>query len=116
MVEGEPLQRLVGVEPLPHEAREEPLPHVVEGEPLQRVAGVELLPHKARVEPLLRIVRGEPDDAELAALTAVVLSLASAPTPNSEPAPRSRWADRAALVRQPLPFGPGAWRASGLPR
>ncbi|HEX4723479.1 MAG TPA: acyl-CoA carboxylase subunit epsilon [Pseudonocardiaceae bacterium] len=66
-------------------------------------------------EPLLRVVRGEPDDAELAALTAVVLSLASAATPTPEPAARSRWADRAALVRRPLPFGPGAWRAAGLP-
>jgi hypothetical protein len=66
--------------------------------------------------PLLRVVRGEPDDAELAALTAVVLgvaTVAAAATP--KPAPRSRWADRAALVRRPLPAGPGAWRASGLP-
>lgn len=70
----------------------------------------------AQRQPLLRVVRGEPDDTELAALTAVVLSLASAATPTPEPAPRSRWADRAALVRRPLPFGPGAWRASGLPR
>ncbi|AXX33705.1 hypothetical protein APASM_6340 [Actinosynnema pretiosum subsp. pretiosum] len=28
----------------------------------------------------------------------------------------SRWADRSRLVRQPLSRGPGAWRASGLPR
>ena len=68
--------------------------------------------------PLLRVVRGEPDDTELAALTAVVLGLASARTePEPEPESRSRWADRTALVRRPmLPFGPGAWRASGLPR
>jgi hypothetical protein len=64
-------------------------------------------------KPLLRIVRGEPDDAELAALTAVVLGVRSTAAP--EPAQRSRWADRAALVRRPLPVGPGAWRASGLP-
>jgi len=67
--------------------------------------------------PLLRVVRGEPDDTELAALTAVVLSLASARPASAEPEARSRWADRTALVRRPmLPFGPGAWRASGLPR
>ena len=66
--------------------------------------------------PLLRIVRGEPDDAELAALTAVVLSVASATAAATpEPASRSRWADRAALVRRPTAAGPGAWRASGLP-
>ncbi len=67
--------------------------------------------------PLLRIVRGTPDDEELAALTAVVASVAAA---GDAPAPTrartSHWADRAALVRQPLPKGPNAWRASGLPR
>jgi hypothetical protein len=66
--------------------------------------------------PLLRVVRGTPDDAELAALTTVVLGLASAPAPEPTPPVRSRWADRAALVRQPLRPGPGAWRAAGLPR
>ncbi len=66
-------------------------------------------------QPLLRVVRGEPDDAELAALTTVVLGIVSGSVPATEPASRSRWADRAALVRRPLPVGPGAWRASGLP-
>ncbi|HEX5121553.1 MAG TPA: acyl-CoA carboxylase subunit epsilon [Pseudonocardiaceae bacterium] len=66
--------------------------------------------------PLLRVVRGTPDDDELAALTAVVAGIASAPPPASRrPAPRSRWADRSALVRGSLPSGPDAWRASGLP-
>lgn len=68
------------------------------------------------VRPLLRVVRGTPDDAELAALTAVVAALAAGDRPEPAPRPRSRWADRAALVRAPLPVGPGAWRASGLPR
>lgn len=68
------------------------------------------------VRPLLRVVRGTPDDAELAALTAVVAALAAGDSPEPAPRPRSRWADRAALVRAPLPVGPGAWRASGLPR
>jgi hypothetical protein len=66
--------------------------------------------------PLLRVVRGAPDDDELAALTAVVAGLASETPRPSRAAPRSRWADRTALVRQPLPSGPDAWRASGLPR
>jgi hypothetical protein len=72
------------------------------------------------MEPVLRIVRGEPDDAEVAALTAVVLGLAASTGPGAaepEAAERGGWADRSALVRRPMPQpGPGAWRASGLPR
>ncbi|PRY43799.1 acyl-CoA carboxylase subunit epsilon [Umezawaea tangerina] len=66
--------------------------------------------------PLLRVVRGEPDDAELAALTTVVAGLASATAPAETPEPRSTWGDPARRVRVPLTPGPGAWRASGLPR
>jgi hypothetical protein len=67
--------------------------------------------------PVLRIVRGNPDDVELAALTAVVAAVASAhPEPEQKPANRSWWGDRARSTRQPLHPGPGAWRASGLPR
>ncbi len=66
--------------------------------------------------PLLRVVRGEPDDAELVALTAVVLGMASAPRPEPVRQERSAWADRAAAMRSTLPRGPGAWRASGFPR
>jgi hypothetical protein len=66
--------------------------------------------------PLLRVVRGTPDDAELAALTAVVAGMAGrAEEPAAVARPRSWWADRSALVRQPLSAGPGAWKASGLP-
>ncbi|MTD59039.1 acyl-CoA carboxylase subunit epsilon [Amycolatopsis pithecellobii] len=67
-------------------------------------------------EPLLRIVRGHPDDDELAALTAVVAAVASAPAGPERPERRSRWADRAALLRQVPHPGEGAWRASGFPR
>jgi hypothetical protein len=70
---------------------------------------------EAPVRPLLRVIRGTPDDAELAALTAVVLALsgggADAPAP-----PPSLWRSRAALVHAPLVAGRGAWRASALPR
>ena len=66
--------------------------------------------------PLLRVVRGEPDDAELAALTAVVTGLAAATRPAPQPPVRSRWADRRRLLRGELPRGQGAWRASALPR
>ncbi|NIH85490.1 acyl-CoA carboxylase epsilon subunit [Amycolatopsis granulosa] len=69
--------------------------------------------------PVLRVVRGNPDEAELAALTAVVAAAASAggeETPR-KPERTSFWADRAALVRRPLPRpGAGAWRASAWPR
>jgi Acyl-CoA carboxylase epsilon subunit len=70
----------------------------------------------AAARPLLRVVRGEPDDAELVALTAVVLGIAS--SGGSEPAApqRSAWSDHAVLARTTLPHGPGAWRASGFPR
>jgi hypothetical protein len=61
------------------------------------------------------VVRGTPDDAELAALTAVVLAL-SAGGPDGPPPTPSLWRDRSALVHAPLVAGRGAWRASGLPR
>ena len=63
---------------------------------------------------LFRVVRGTPTDAELAALTVVLLAAASpADAPPPEP---SAWNDRAARMRRPLPVGPGAWRMSALPR
>ncbi|MGH3436653.1 MAG: acyl-CoA carboxylase subunit epsilon [Sciscionella sp.] len=66
--------------------------------------------------PLLRVVRGNPDDAEVAALAAVVAGIgASAAAEQPSLAGRSLWADRATLQpRLPHP-GPGAWRASSLP-
>jgi acyl-CoA carboxylase epsilon subunit len=65
--------------------------------------------------PLLRVVRGTPDDAELAAVVAVVASRA---VPAAEPGarPLSVWAARSRMVRPPLRPGPGAWRASAWPR
>ncbi|KAA9158935.1 acyl-CoA carboxylase subunit epsilon [Amycolatopsis acidicola] len=66
--------------------------------------------------PFLRIVKGNPDDAELAAVTAVLVAAASAPADAAPPARRSEWANRARALRQPLQHGPGAWRASGFPR
>ncbi|TDV36870.1 acyl-CoA carboxylase subunit epsilon [Actinophytocola oryzae] len=64
--------------------------------------------------PHLRIVRGDPSDEELAALVAVVTTLGA----GEEPPPErpSAWSDRRVQVREPLAHGPGAWRASGLPR
>jgi hypothetical protein len=66
---------------------------------------------------LFRIVRGEPDDAELAALTVVLAAAASGGPAGADHTRRtSFWADRQAALRQPLHPGPGAWRASTLPR
>jgi hypothetical protein len=65
--------------------------------------------------PPLRIVRGDPTDEEIAALIAV-LGAVSAPAAPGPPAPRSAWADPERRLRVPLHPGPGAWRASGLPR
>jgi hypothetical protein len=69
-----------------------------------------------REGPLLRVVRGNPDDAELAALTAVVAVAASTPDPEPKPPRRSWWGDKGMGVRQPPRPGEGAWRASALPR
>ncbi len=65
--------------------------------------------------PLLRVVRGDPSDEEVAALTAVLAAAASQPEPEPT-APRSAWGDPAHRLRVPLRPGPGAWRASALPR
>jgi hypothetical protein len=65
-----------------------------------------------QVQPLLRVVRGDPTPEELAALIAVVSSRGGG---LDEPAPqRSLWGRPS--LRQPLATGPGAWKASSLPR
>jgi len=69
-------------------------------------------------QPLLSVVTGRPTAEELAALTAVVATLATRQMAAAKPAPsqaRSAWLDRAALTRSPLHPGPDAWRRSGRP-
>jgi hypothetical protein len=67
------------------------------------------------MSPHLRIVKGDPTDEEVAALVAVVSAMGAGG--DEEPArPRSAWADRRVMVREPLAHGPGAWRTSGFPR
>jgi hypothetical protein len=61
---------------------------------------------------MLRVVRGDATPEELAALIAVLAGRGSAEGP-AEPA-RSLWARP--VLRGPLHPGPGAWRASALPR
>ncbi len=64
--------------------------------------------------PLLRVVRGTPDEAELAALAAVVASLR--PERATAQRARSSWADRRRLLPDPTTPSRGGWRASALPR
>ncbi|WP_121433680.1 acyl-CoA carboxylase subunit epsilon [Actinomadura pelletieri] len=76
-------------------------------------------------QPFLQVVRGDPGPEEIAALVAVLTARARAAAAARNAANRasrpSRWADRTRLVRAtgadgPRPRGPGAWRASALPR
>jgi hypothetical protein len=63
--------------------------------------------------PVLRVLDDDATPEEVAALVAVLSSLQSAPAPEK---PRSLWASRQRRTRAVLRPGPGAWRASGLPR
>ncbi|ROO90092.1 acyl-CoA carboxylase epsilon subunit-like protein [Actinocorallia herbida] len=65
--------------------------------------------------PFLQVIKGDATPEEVAALIAVVSARATAPA--AAPARRgSVWTDRSRLVRGPVQAGPGAWRASALPR
>jgi hypothetical protein len=65
-------------------------------------------------EPLFRVTRGTPTAEELAALVGALFTGRARPAP--EPVPPSRWRVSALpAARTPRP-GPGAWRATGLPR
>jgi hypothetical protein len=66
---------------------------------------------EASPRTLLSVVSGDPTPEELAALLAVVGARSGGAEP--EAAWRSPWATP--VLRRPLPSGPGAWRASGLP-
>jgi hypothetical protein len=61
--------------------------------------------------PLLAVVKGQPTAEELAALTAVILSLGGEePAPAGKPSVR-HWLRRQQLRLAPTP-GPGAWKRS----
>jgi Ser/Thr protein kinase RdoA (MazF antagonist) len=67
--------------------------------------------------PVLRVLTPDTSPEEIAALVAVVQGLAAAAAP--PPAPprrRSEWASPHRSVRSTPVGGPGAWRASALPR
>jgi hypothetical protein len=64
---------------------------------------------------VLKLVRGNPTPEELGAVVALLAARSAAGGVAEEPAPtRSLWATP--QLRTPLAHGPGAWRASGLPR
>ncbi len=65
-------------------------------------------------QPAFRVVRGTPTPQELAVLVGVLLGR----RPESAPAPvaRSQWRASARPVAPGVRPGPGAWRASTLPR
>jgi len=65
--------------------------------------------------PLLRVVKGDATPEELAALVAVVSARRAGV---ADPTPRRRplWGHPSAAMRRPHRAGPGAWRASSLPR
>ena len=61
--------------------------------------------------PVLSVVKGQPSAEELAALTAVVLSLGSADEAAAGKPTARDWVRRQQLRLAPTP-GPGAWRRS----
>jgi hypothetical protein len=62
----------------------------------------------------LKIINQDATPEEIAAITAVVAAMGSAPPAPEKP--RSTWAAYGRRTRPTLRPGPGAWRASGLPR
>ena len=67
--------------------------------------------------PLLRVVSGDPTPDELAALLTVLAARSSNGRGGAGAASkRSLWAARSRQVRPAVGPGPGAWRASSLPR
>ena len=65
--------------------------------------------------PLLRVVGADATPEEIAALVAVFSALGQAGQDAPKP-PRPAWSNPARGVRRTHRTGPGAWRASGLPR
>nr|WP_142045605.1 acyl-CoA carboxylase subunit epsilon [Arthrobacter sp. SLBN-100] len=62
--------------------------------------------------PLLSVVKGHPTAEELAALTAVVLSLGGDEPAGADKPSVRHWVRRQQLRLAPTP-GPGAWKRSG---
>jgi hypothetical protein len=67
---------------------------------------------------VLSILNGSPSAEEIAAVVVAVVTARKAPASGARVAGRIRfgWSSRSRLLREPLPHGPGGWRASALPR
>ena len=80
-------------------------------------AGAAPGPGEPDSRPALTIVSGQPTPEETAAVVVVLTALAgqAASPPADSPTP-SQWSARSRFMRAPLTPGPGAWRASALPR
>jgi hypothetical protein len=80
------------------------------------------VPTEGAREPELVVVHGSPSAEDIAALVAVLAALPRQAWPQPAPgggqgeAGRSEWLARYQTMREPLRRGPGAWRASALPR
>jgi Acyl-CoA carboxylase epsilon subunit len=66
--------------------------------------------------PVLTVVRGSPSAEEIAALVIVLTARTGPASAGAAARPGSAWSARSRLLREPLPRGPGGWRASALPR
>jgi Acyl-CoA carboxylase epsilon subunit len=65
----------------------------------------------------LAVLAGQPTADELAAVVVVLAARAGAAGSGTvRPEPAAQWAARSRLMRGPVTAGPGAWRASALPR
>ena len=82
-----------------------------------RGAGAGAGPGEPDSRPVLTIVSGQPTPEETAAVVVVLTALAgqAASAPAGPPTP-SQWSARSRFMRAPVTPGPGAWRASALPR
>jgi hypothetical protein len=68
--------------------------------------------------PALAVVAGQPTAEEVAAVVIALTARAAAAAGAAAPGavPRSAWSASSQLMRDPVTAGPGAWRASALPR
>jgi Acyl-CoA carboxylase epsilon subunit len=69
-------------------------------------------------QPVLAVVRGSASAEDIAAVVVALAGVRHEP-PAGTGAPTGRryeWHSRSRMLRQPLAPGPGAWRASALPR
>ncbi|APT91225.1 hypothetical protein CSPHI_09640 [Corynebacterium sphenisci DSM 44792] len=60
--------------------------------------------------PLLRVLSGNPDDAEVAALTAVVAALAASAGGAADTGPRNDWGRLDEGFHRPRSFSPSSFR------